>query len=485
MLYFKHLFFIFFCIAFFNKSTAQVDTSFWFAAPAVTPGHENKPIVFKFSTYAQPADITISQPANPSFIPYTTRLNSNSATTIDLTSQINNVENKPPHTITNYGLKITATANISAYYEVGLTKNPEIFPLKGTIGTGIAFLIPSQTRFNNATSLNPKAHNGFVMVATENNTTITVILTQPDSIGHLAGIPFTVSLNKGQCYAVVAASGLASGRLGGSTITATKPICVTIYDDSVLVNTNFDLIGDQIVPEANTGSEFIIIRGDLNFALLPNRDFYYVWATANNTAITVDGVVVATINRGQSYEGSLLNASAYITTSNPVYLLQLTGIGGEVTATSLPNISCTGSATVSFVRSTSETFYLNILCKTTDINGFTLNGNNGIITASLFSPVAGTNGIWQAARISTANLPTLNTDIPAGASTQVSNNQGLFHLGFLNGALNVGARLGYFSNYGIGAIIPIVANGICFGTDLQLQANKIANATYSWVGPNG
>ena len=36
-------------------SLSQTDTSFWFAAPAITASHENKPIVFRIATYSQPA----------------------------------------------------------------------------------------------------------------------------------------------------------------------------------------------------------------------------------------------------------------------------------------------------------------------------------------------------------------------------------------------------------------------------------------------
>ena len=290
------------------KSNAQVDTSFWFAAPAVTPGHENKPIVFRMATYSQPATITISEPANPSFSPYTTFLSANSATTLDLTSQIDLVENKPGNTIKNFGIKITATANISAYYEAGMLFNPEIFPLKGKIGLGTAFLIPAQTRFAIDKPFNPIAHKGFAIVATEDNTDITVILTQPDSASHAAGVPFTITLNSGQSYAVIAGNNSANGNLGGSKIKSSKAVAVTIYDDSVNLGTHYDLIGDQIVPEANTGNEFIIVRGALSYAGYPNEDFYYVWATVDNTQISVDGAIVATINRGQSYEGVFSNA---------------------------------------------------------------------------------------------------------------------------------------------------------------------------------
>jgi len=471
-------------ISFATSSFSQIDTEFWFAAPAVTSGHENKPIVFRIATYSQPADITISQPANPSFVPISFHLNSNSASTTDVTQYINNIENKPGNTILNYGLKVTSTAIISAYYEVGRTNNPEIFPLKGAIGKGLNFLIPSQTRFDNHAGHTPPAHNGFAIIATEDNTVVQITLTDYDSVAHSPGVPFSITLQKGQSYAVISASNLASHHLGGSSVKATKPVCVTIYDDSVYLITSYDLIGDQIVPEINTGSEFIIVRGALNYTLRPNTDFFYVWATADNTVISENGATVSTINRGQYYEGFLNNASVYVTTTKPVYVLQFTGVGLEVAATSLPSIKCTGSQNVSFVRSTTELFYLNILCKTPDVGNFSLNGDNTVIKPSMFQNVPGTNGVWQAARIDITNLPNINFLISTNAATSVTNSTGLFHLGFLNGGSSSGARLGYFSNYSIVQLSPVVASTSCVGSNIQLSSTLFPNIAYQWTGPN-
>ena len=50
-----------------NKGMAQADTAFWFAAPAITPGHAHEPIVLRFASYGQPATITITEPADSLF----------------------------------------------------------------------------------------------------------------------------------------------------------------------------------------------------------------------------------------------------------------------------------------------------------------------------------------------------------------------------------------------------------------------------------
>ncbi len=466
------------------NSFAQTDTEFWFAAPSITSGHENTPIVFRITSYDKPAIVTIQAPANSFFTPIVINLASNSTITQDLTAYINAVESRPSGSVLNTGIKITSTANISAYYEVGFTKNPEIFPLKGNSAKGNSFIIPSQNQFNNQVGLTPNANNGFVIVATDDNTDVTITLTQPDGTGHPAGT-FLIKLNKGQSYAVVGASTNSTAHLGGTVVTSSKAICITIYDDSIIVGTSWDLVGDQIVPVINTGTEFIIVRGALSPPNNPNSDYYYIYATEDGTAIYEYGSTIAsaTINKGNYYRGVLASNSVYITTSKPVYVLQLTGVGTEAAETSLPSVKCTGSSSVSFVRSTNEAFYLNIICKAADVDNFLLNGVAGIITSSLFFDVPGTVG-WKAARISTATLANLNALVPNGVATFVTNSTGLFHLGFLNGGALTGARLGYFSNYSKVAMAPNIITSSCMGSDIQLSAKQLNNVIYSWTGPN-
>ena len=475
---------------------SQVDNEFWFAAPYVCAGHENTPIVFRISSYSQAADITINEPANSSlFTPISFHLAPFTTQTIDITTQINYAQNIPYDTVLDYGLKISSSANISAYYEVGHSKNPEIFPLKGSIGKGLTFLIPGQTDFANAQAAsnnvyNPQPKNGFVIVATQNNTTVKIVASNA-VIGHNAKDTFTVILNQGQTYAAVALNYTVGTHLGGSVVISDKPVFVTIYDDSIgpdytsASGGNRDLVGDQILPEKNLGNEFIIVRGALVDHSNIELDYYYIWATKDNTKIYIDGSATAsqTINRGQVYRATISNTSSYIRTDSVVYVYQITGLGGEMASTNLPSIKCTGSQLVSFVRSTSETFQLNLLCKTVDVGNFLINGNTSI-PASLFQDVPGTNGLWLAARLTSFILPNIDQLFPALAASVVSNTSGLFHLGFLNGNSATGARLGYFSNYSTVQLSPVVTTATCFGSNIQLAATQYPNVSYLWSGPN-
>ena len=471
------------CFIFFSIQ-AQSDREFWFAAPEVTSDHSDKPVFFRVTAYSKDATVTISQPANPSFLPIVFTVFANQTYSFDFTSYLPIIENKPGNTVLNYGILITSTTSISAYYELASSNNPEIFPLKGNVSKGVDFLIPAQTRFNNQIYTAFPAHNGFAIIATEDNTQVDITLTNKDEAGHLPGATYSIILNKGQTYAVNAASASVSTHIGGSVVKSNKPICVTIYDDSIVIG-GWDLIGDQIVPINSTGKKFIVVKGVLNFTPnFPLTDFIYIWPTEDNTEISINGTALTTkYNKGKSYELLLSDPTAFITTDKPVYVFQLTGTGTEAAATSLPSIECTGSQSVSFVRPYATEFYLNLFCKTEDIGSFLINGNAGLINATMFSPVNGTSNVWQYARISVSSIPALNNLISTTTATSITNGTGLFHLGFLNTSSG-GSRLGYFSNYAQVALVPVIASTSCFGSDIQLQATDLLNVKYKWTGPN-
>jgi hypothetical protein len=453
---------------------AQLDTSFWFVAPEVAQQHGDRPVVFRFATLATASTVTVSQPANPLFPPQVINIPANSAQTLDLTTWIDMVENKPANTVLNFGFKISSTAPISAYYEVTPTCNcnPDIFSLKGKNSIGTVFYTPFQNFLNNASY----ARSAFNIVATENNTIVTITPAQ-NIVGHTAGIPFTINLNLGQTFSAEAASVLAGQHLGGSVVTSNKPIAVTLSDDTA-EGTPYggcaDLMGDQLIPTNIVGKEHIAIKGYLN-----GPDKVYILGTENTTNIAIDGTNVGTIGIGQTYVHTLSNPTAYIVTDKPCYVLHQSGFGCEVGEAILPPIVCTGSNVVAFTRSTNEFFAINLLVPTGDEGNFTFNGATGIVNAANFNFVPGTGNSWMYAQIDASAFLT------QGQAGRIEN-PSKFHMGLIHGGANSGCRFGYFSDFAsFSYSISVEDESLCEGEDLQLTSNNLPGAVYQWSGPNG
>jgi gliding motility-associated-like protein len=465
-------------------TTAQTDTLFWFAAPevSISTATFDRPIVVRLTTGAQAATVTISQPAGGGMPPQVVNVAANSTQTVDLSAWIDVIENKPADVVLNYGLKIQSTTPVTAYYEVVSQQcqcNPEIFVLKGQSAMGNDFWIPSQNYLDNNPGYSPVPYSSFDIVATEDNTTITITPSN-NIVGHIAGTPFAITLNQGQTYSATAASGLAAQHLQGSRVTTDKPIAITIKDD-LLLGAPFggcsDLGGDQIVPIGLLGTEYVAMKGFLNAP----GDQLFVTAIQNGTTISQDGVAVTTINAGQTYRLGIAGSATYIQTSAPVYVLQLSGFGCEIGIDIIPPIICTGSFDVSFTRSTSEDMFINVMVRNGGQNGFLVNGSNAVITGGAFTAVPGTGGQWLSAQVS---LPV--GSYPQGTAIRVSNSTALFHLGLIHGGPGSGTRFGYFSNFArIDVNAQANAGNVCVGSGIQLTADTIPLATYAWNGPGG
>ena len=469
----RYLFFILLCLTQL-KASAQLDTLFWFVAPEVAQSHGDRPIVFRFATLNQAATITVSQPANPLFPTQVLNLVANDAQTLNLTTWIDQIENKPANTVLPFGFKILASAPIMAYYEVTPTCNcnPDIFALKGKNSLGTAFIVPAQNFLNNASY----ARSGFNIVATQNNTVVTINPKQA-IVGHAANIPFSIVLQKGETFSAEAVSILANQHLSGSTISSNLPIAVTLHDDSMSgapYGGCADLMGDQLIPNQVLGSEYIILKGYLN-----GPDKIYVVAIQNNTQITADGTVVATINATETYVHTLSNPTVLIQTSAPTHVLHTTGFGCEVGGAILPSIVCTGSNTVAFVRSTNEFFALNILVPAGGENDFTFNGNTGVINPALFNFVPGTNNAWKFAQIDASSF------VGVQLASRIDNPNFKFHLGVVHGGSSSGCRYGYFSDFAAAQYqISVNDQSFCVGEPILLTTNTLTGATYNWTGPN-
>ncbi len=502
------IFFFFLLSAIFKpiSSYAQIDTRFWFAAPDITSGHGDNPIYLRFSTLDKPATVVISMPRDPSFPTQVVNLAAFATGEVNLTTWINLIET-PRMTVAatgntdanrNYnnkfpsGILVESTSKITAYYEVGFGNNPDIFALKGKNGLGTDFWVPMQTAWAHQ-GLTPNGHSGFVIVATEDNTSITITTTKPTRTFSATGASGatavagtrTITLNRGETFNVSSQQPALGNAPAGSHITSTKPIAVTLFHDSIKTGAStgcYDLAGDQLVPTNIIGKEYIVMRGSLGVGGTAQPEKVYVLATQAGTVITVNrgGTAIGgipTLAAGAQYVFDMdfsTHPQAYISSNKPVYVLHMSGYGCETGAAILPPINCTGSRLVQVKRSTADNFTLTLLVKTGGEATFSLNGGavNTAIPASAFTNVAGATG-WKSARITltTAQVASLGV-------ASITNTSTLFHLGVTNGAATSGCRYGYFSAFNSLNLGPDIS--IFYGSNTTLDAETYGAIGYLW-----
>jgi hypothetical protein len=434
-----------------NQSFAQVGKEFWFAAPDVSNQHGDDPVYLRLTAQGIASTVVISIPANNAFTPITVNLTANQTQTVNLTTFLSSIETSSPNAVQNTGLFISATNNISAYYEVdGGGVNRDIFTLKGGNALGDEFYIPAQSSLFNGTLFYSDVYSMVLIVASEDGTIVNFTPTT-NITGNTANQVVTINLNRGQVYYARVLSTLTS--LGGSYLSSNKPVAITLADDSNFLTYNvvtycMDLAGDQLIPTSKIGREYIVLKGFLKTRFLgtdyPQNDFVYVLATQNNTAIYLNGSATPsyTLDAGEQQYISMSTSSLYITASEDVYVLHMTGFGCEVGMAVVPSIYCTGTESVTITRSSSEDFYMLLLVPTGSEDDFTTDGNNSIIKTNDFVAVPGTGGQWMMCRLLVGT-----NKLGSGTSTQVENATSLFHLGIINGGASTGTLYGYFSDF--------------------------------------
>lgn len=443
---------------------AQIDNRFWFAMPDITDGSDasftpnnGQPINLHITALYE-TTVTISRPADPSFTPFVIHLSDMEhykKNLLELLS-IDNIETYASNNLANVSNKgfliESSPSEIAVYCEWDNNSNREIMPLKGRNALGTDFWVSTQNRWPNY-DLNITPHSGFVILATEDNTTVTVTRNS-DFLYYTTPPPETLILNldKGETFMFQSAS-LVADHINGVSVNSTKDIVITAYDDGI-DNDNgcgIDMTVDQIVPDNIAGREYFIKKG-----LMDSDEFLMITALANGTSIDYNGTNITPIpmNAGDVKRVELLTDTAYIVSTAAISVSQYTGIRCEMASAVLPSAeSCIGSHVVPYTRGSNplDVMHMRIIARN-DAGNQTINNFFLISNTDTFNIPAGYFAFDQANRYvylrdGTDVQTYFSQQIPLGSSVRIHNPVSRFQFGVLSGNKTTGAKYGFFSEY--------------------------------------
>ncbi|MGL1935064.1 MAG: IgGFc-binding protein [Fibrobacterales bacterium] len=497
-------------------------TKYWAAIPEFKNGHgDDTQAAIRFASLGDAITVTITMPADNNRELGVVDIPAGEAGELSLANILSNggdfdtniLESGLPDQhgiIQNRGVLITAEpqsnggdARFSAYIDRFTDVNRDITSLKGESAEGYEFTVPGRDRWRNNRFV--EVYNAFDIVATEDDTEIT-ITPKNDIIGYPAGESFTITLYRGQSFNASAVSSKASGHVGGSIVVSDKPIVVMFKDDSVTDDgmSGTDALGDQLVPDALAGDQFIIIRGGLTYSdeSKSGETAFITSVNSGTTTIEYNGSEYSLTGRGDIVGIPLTQDANYLSVkeaSKAVHVLHGTGSPREIGGNLIPPIVCTGSQDVTLVRTQNndkngDRFDVHLISKKQNQDGFeySINGTSfQSFSNADFTDVTIPGGDeW----VYFSNKSMFRTQLDSGNTLRIRNEtrgddgDGLFHLGILEGH-GGGNKGGYFSNFasltGDAGIKNLGQHNYTLACDRAIPLIASGGRSYSWSSPSG
>jgi hypothetical protein len=161
----------------------------------------------------------------------------------------------------------------------------------------------------------------FIVYAAFDNTEVTITPAN-DIVGHLAGSPFSVVLNRGEGFfgrsSVISGP---EGTLTGTIISADRPVGLINGDGCTQIPTGTtacDHIFEVAQPVQSWGMEALVA----NLPNRPNGSIYRILASQDETTVTQDGASLGTINRGEFIETPILAGDHVFAGDEPIFVSQ-------------------------------------------------------------------------------------------------------------------------------------------------------------------
>lgn len=376
-------------------------TDFWLGFMHHTePGWPAELVLFITSRNTTSGEIIVGDEAP---IPFNVTANTSIRIDLDRTT----AENIESQQIVRKSIHVTSNDPISLY-----ALNQKDFSSDATV------IYPTQALGTSYYALSidpPTAGNGiyrseFLIVATEDNTSIAITPSQETLEGDPAGTTFNITLDAGDSYQVQAAASTGAGAAGdmsGSQITADKRVAVFSGNHRTRIPADlccYDHVYYQMTPVNALGRNYITTPlryydDATDTTPLRSYDVFRVMAVRDNTDVDISGTLIS-LNQGEVYEFTTQgnNIPQIISASEPVLVGQFSAgrdIDGIEDADPFlmivnPNEQIINEITFdAFDINGISAYLVNVLALTSEVNGITLDG--APVDPADFEVVPGTN----------------------------------------------------------------------------------------------
>lgn len=322
----------------------------------------------------------------------------NDVTLITLPSS---TETRGSESISNTGINIQSIDPVSVYIHQYISMRSEASIVLPVETLGSEYFTMTYEGYEQEGDIYPSE---FLVVATQDETSITITVSDRTRGGRNAGSRISVTLNAGDTYQVQAAVG--SGDLTGSKVVGDKPFALFSGNSwtEVPVGCGFrDNLLEQMYPVDAFGRRFVTVpNASVTF------DVFRILASEDNTRIEVRGLntIEYELDAGEfvEYSGAV---STYIVANKPIVVAQF-NVGASCNGHTLGDPSMVVLNSIEQTRDTVTLFnsrfeaitenYINIITRTADADFVTFDGTPLVSQGVDFFPVAG-NPDYSFARV--------------------------------------------------------------------------------------
>ena len=283
------------------------------------------------------------------------------------------------------GIHVTTLAPVSVHVVSQTTVSADGYMALPTPGLGTQYYVmtTASARFNGSE---------FAIVATQDNTTINIT---PSAAGltKLAGIAFTVIMNKGETYQVM---NPAFADMTGTLITSDKPVAVFGGHRCADIPSGIGYC-DYLVEQLPAVSIWGKIHHTVPFSGRARYTVRILAAQDGTTFTTLPASLTGTLNAGQ-FADVVLTGAAEIVSSNPVLVAQfMHGYADDAAAKGDPSMVVVTPAEMGMTHATfgihglpgTTTAFMNVVTETSALANLTLD-NVAVIPAN-FTAIGGSS----------------------------------------------------------------------------------------------